>query len=857
MNLPSALWDLPVSRPGWVLTVMVIVTVLLAAGVPRLRIDASIESMIVERDRDHVAFEAKKGIFGSDEEVAIAIPFADALGAESLSVQRRIAERIEKLPEVSRVDALVTINDIVGRGDELVVESLVPENVDPLQLSKADVARIRERVEANPIWYGYLISQDLRTAAMHVRLYEPGIVEGDRGRLIERVEQILREELDGKRFYLAGHLFMKNEIARTMQRDLAVFLPVTLLIMTLFLIVAIGSVGITMILLAAIVMAVTWMLGLMGWIGEPLTVLSNAAPTILLALGTAYFMHMAASYQKAAKSGMDPRDAVRHALGRIRRPTVVAGITTAIGFGSLATSQVPLIRGFGVDLAVGIMAVVVIAIYWIPAALVVFSPGSGGDWLAGGERLGRFLFGVSRFTSTYPRSILVCAVVSFGVFAMLGARLEIDSSGPNAFSAEAPFRVSSEFYRHHLSGDVIENVYLTAPGEGFKDPGRLRRMLEFQAAAEALPQIDKTISIADYIALMNRAVFDNDPDQERIPESSNAVAQYLLLYSLSGGLDDFDDIVSRTYSDARIVLNATVLSSRESAALREELKRLVDRYLPEEAKTAEVLSTEILLSQAADALAVEQVRSFGWALLLILVVVAIAFRSAQAGALLLLPNCLPIAAVLAVMSVVGMSLSESTSVIAVIALGIAVDSTVHLLAAIRRTEGMHRSLTGAVVHALQTAGRPVFVTGGIVVAGFLVLVLSDFRLISEFGGLTALTMVFCLIADLLVLPAQLIAGHALSFRSKAQRDGARAVLLNIGGRCVTALLVHESGGKASFRLLGEEDSPHPWKGTEVEIDWLLRDGKSLGRLIGVDEVATPIVEIEWLDGAGAPKERGT
>ena len=138
-------------------------------------------------------------------------------------------------------------------------------------------------------------------------------------------------------------------------------------------------------------------------------------------------------------------------------------------------------------------------------------------------------------------------------------------------------------------------------------------------------------------------------------------------------------------------------------------------------------------------------------------------------------------------------------------------------------------------------------------AGFLVLVLSDFRLISEFGGLTALTMVFCLIADLLVLPAQLIAGHALSFRSKA----ARAVLLNIGGRCVTALLVHESGGKASFRLLGEEDSPHPWKGTEVEIDWLLRDGKSLGRLIGVDEVATPIVEIEWLDGAGAPKERGT
>lgn len=854
MKLPSALWDLPVRRPRWVLIVMLAVTVVLAAGMPRLTIDASIESMIVEQDRDHVVFEGKKEIFGSDEAVAIAIPFADALAPESVAAQYRIAERIEQLAGVSEVDALVTIDDIVGRADELVIDPLFPENVDPLQLSDADLARIRERVETNPIWHGVLISEDLRTVAMQVRLYEGDVVNGDRGQLIERIEQILREELDGKRFYLAGHPFMKNEIARTMQRDLAIFLPVTLLIMTVFLIVAIGSLRTTMVLLTAIVMAVTWMLGLMGWIGEPLTALSNAAPTILLALGTAYFMHIAASYQKAAKSGMNSRDAVRHALDRIRRPTVVAGITTAIGFGSLATSQVPLIRGFGVDLAAGIIAVVLIATYWIPAALVVFSPGPGGDWLAGGKRLGRLLFGVSRFTMTYPRSILVCGVLSFGMFSLLGARLEIDSSAPNAFSAEAPFRVSSEFYRDHLSGDVIGNVYLTAPGEGFKDPSRLRRMLEFQAAAEALPQIDKAISIANYIALMNRAMFANDPDQERIPETREAVAQYLLLYSLSGDLDDFDDIVSRTYSDARIVLHATVLSSQESAVLREELKSLVDRYLWEEANTAEVLSTEILLSQAADALAVEQVRSFGWALLLILVVVAIAFRSAQAGVLLLLPNGLPIVAVLGVMSVLGMSLSESTSVIAVIALGIAVDSTVHLLAAIRRAEGVHRSLTGAVVHGLQTAGRPVIVTSGIVVAGFLVLMLSDFRLISEFGGLTALTMVFCLISDLFILPAQLIAGHAMSSRSKAQEDASRAVLLNIGGRCVAGLLVHESGAKASFRLLGEEDLPRSWTAIEVEIDWLRQGGKSFGRLIGVDEVATPIVEIEWLDGANAPEE---
>ena len=166
-----------------------------------------------------------------------------------------------------------------------------------------------------------------------------------------------------------------------------------------------------------------------------------------------------------------------------------------------------------------------------------------GRGFARGAGLGDFLFRISRFDASRPWAILIGAGLVLALCVVEGIRLEVDSSGPNAFAEDAPFRVSSEFYRESLSGDVIENVYLMGAKEGdFKDPARLRRMLEFQAAAEMLPQIDKSISIANYIALMNRAMHENRESEERIPDSRDAVAQYLLLYSFSGDLEEFDDL---------------------------------------------------------------------------------------------------------------------------------------------------------------------------------------------------------------------------------------------------------------------------------------------------------------------------
>ncbi len=758
MKVANRFIALPVGRPGLTLLATALWTVLMVAGLPQLRIDSSIESMIVENDPEHAAFESKKQIFGSDEILSVAIPFGDALGAEALSLLRRITTRLEKLQGVDGVDSVANVDDIIGHADELRVEPLVARGIDPAMLDAQSVEEIRKRVDANAPWTGFLISKDRRTAALQVTLSASHGSDAERQAVIAAIDAILSEELGSRAYHLAGHPFMKSEIGRTIQRDLGIFLPVTILVISALALLVTGSRQIVALTLGGALLAVVWMLGGMGWLGLPLTAVSNTAPTILLALATAYLMHVGAVYEREWDE-RSPEASLHRAFSHSRRPLVLAGATTAVGFGSLWFSQVPFIRSFGLVLSVGMVGIVVIGTVCLPAALAWKRPAvRQRSAFSSSRRLGIALFRIAQITARKPVAVLVSTGLIL-LLSIIGAlHLEIDSSGPNKFSEGSRFRVSSEFYRSQLSGDVVENVYLQGPPGAFKEPEVLRRVQRLQEDLENLPEIDASLSIADYIPLMNRAWHENDPAHERIPDSRGAVAQYLLLYSMSGDSAAFDDLVDLHYGEARILLKATVTSSRASADLRERITELARLYFSDPEWPPAVLSTEISLSRAADTLSREQTRGFTGAFAFILLAVGVGFRSFSASKLMAVPNGAPILLNLGVMGILGIPLNETTSVISAVAIGIAVDSTVHLLASARRLEREHGSPSAGIVAAILTTGRPVIVTGIVVVAGFSLLVLSSFRSVVELGVLTAATMVYCLIADLFILPAQLFAG---------------------------------------------------------------------------------------------------
>lgn len=826
-----------VARPAAALSFVAALTLLLGAGLPRLRIDTSIETMIVDGDVDRQAFDQKKSVFGNDEVVAVAIPYGDALSPAALSSQRRIQMGIEEIPGVVDVDALTNTDDVVGNGESLSVDPLVPVDVDPALLDRAAVAHIRGRVEANELWTGFLISRDRQTAALAVHLEDESSQGNARVELMAGLDRVLRDELGTRPYYLAGHPFMKTEIGAAMQRDLSTLLPVTLFVMALLLRLGTGSWKVSAAILGTAVLTVVWMLGAMGWAGQPLSAIATSAPTILLALATAYLMHFAAAFQRQLNLGKRGAEASAAALEEYAMPVVMASVTTAIGFLSLTTSSVRIVRGFGVDLSLGVCGIVILGLIALPAFFALAPISRGRPVFATGPRWSRVLGALTGVSLRRPRSLVAIALITGALAAGMALNLEVDSSGPKRFARDSRFRTSSEFYRNHMSGDVVGNVFLSSGFEGFYEPERLRRLLALQHDLEALPEVDATLSIAEHVVLMNRAFHSGNVSTEPIPSSREAVAQLLLLHSSSGDPEAFTDLVSPDYDQARIVTKATVLSSRESAVLRQKMRALVAKHFPECEGPDAVLSTEILLSKAADTLSREQLQSFGGAMLVILVAIMVGFRSFKAAALMVLPNGLPIVLNLGIMRFLDIPLNETTSLISAIALGVGVDSTVHILAAVQRGEEASGSRRGSLVRAMLAVGRPVMLTSLVVIAGFAVLLLSDFQTIAEMGGLMALTMVFCLVMDLFVTPAQLVAWYP--------REVGDAAIVHAGRGSVAAVVDQEEATGLSVRLLG--DVPPLESNEPVVLDRVSRGVQVTGRL-----AVGPDANRVWVDTAAAP-----
>ena len=760
-------------------------------GLARLQIDSSIRSMLVEGDPAYLNHERLKGQFGSDEILSVAIPFEDPLSDRALRTQHDIVQRLEGLDGVVRVDALVTQDDVVGDADGLDVEPLF-RFANSRVIRRYPDAEGRSRIAQHPIWNGWLISEDQGVVALQVELDDSQSGQLGRDQTMRVIEQVLADSLVDGGYYLAGHPFMKRETAASVARDLGRLMPLSIAAMALALFVYFRSIPLCGAVILSVLGSVGAMLGAMGVAGLGLTALTNACPAILIALCTANYLHLVVAFSSSPAHTSALRAA--EARRRVFRPMLLSGITTAAGYTSLSISSVPLIREFGIALSVGVLFSLLVGLTVLPALLSRLPEAS-----AAGGRFGRVvdraLARIAGGLVRAPALVVALSVVALGFFALAAARIEIDSSGPRRFSDDSTYSRSSAFYRDRMSGDVVETVYLECEDRCFLRPETLSSLQLVAEAAEALPAVDKVITPAAYLERIYWVFRGEEGDPAELPPSEDAAAQLLLLYDSSASERSLDQYLSSDRGAARILLKAAVQSSSESAALRADLEQIVANFLPELASRSSVVSTEMLLSQAAETVTLEQARSLGVALALILGLVAIGLASIRAPLQLLLPNLLPLAVIFGGMALVGESLSDSASVVAAATIGVAVDGTVHLLFSARQASRRGAPAPVSALHAISTAGRAVVVSGVIVMIGFLVLCGSEFRSVGELGALTSLTMMCCLIADLVVLPAQLMLGGV-------GLSGGRFALVLDGDLFLAGEFVEESTASTPARVAG-------------------------------------------------------
>jgi predicted RND superfamily exporter protein len=740
------------------------------------RIDNSVASFFDTDDPTYNAYLEYREDFESDEIAYIV--YRAARGTWDLDVMRQIEQLTraldDEVPFVKDVTSLSNVEFMEGAPpDDILVYDLlaeVPESQDALFV-------IRDKVMKKPMYVGGLVSEDSELGAIIIEMSRSSIDEVDAIKLDPKggdglgnlypqvsfaaIEAILaRPEYAGLEFFHTGDVAI-NATYNTVfiEDDLPLLMGLSALVIALSLALVfrrpVGVIG--PFLVIAFAMAVS--LAVIGAFGWSIDFMFGLMPTLLITVGVADSVHILSEFGVYQRRLGNRRDAIRRTLYLVGAPCLMTSLTTAAGFLSLSFSPLKSVAHLAVYSSVGVLAAFVASIT-VLVALLRFAkePPSDRREQVSTRRSERFTAGLHAVASLVIRfrnPILAGFALLFVVSAAGISMLTVDSNFLLEFSEKIPVRRTTQFVDDHMSGNYsIVYVFDSGEEDGIKDPAVLREVERVKRAAERHPLVTKTYSAVELLKDINQSFHNGDPAYYEIPESRELIAQYLLVYEMSGGAE-IRDYVSMDYGRTTLELRCKMKETSRLQGIVDE----IDEYLDEEplrASTVSVSGIGSLWLKFVEYITWSQIQGALLALTVVSLMMIVVFRSVKIGLLSMIPNLSPVVLVLGGMGWADVPLDYYRLLIAPVAIGIAVDDTIHLMTRYHHEFLKWRDYEKALYESMEGVGRALFITSAILVAGFLINVFSVMDGQKSFGLLLAGVIGAALVADFLLMPALIL-----------------------------------------------------------------------------------------------------
>ena len=745
-RIPLALTALGVARPRAVLFFWLAMAVLAGPGLLQLRVDTSTDSVL---DRQHPAwqvYQASQADFGGDEIIVVALEGERPFDPAVLEAIADLSERFEGLEGVRRVDSLATVPVVwVNDAGELELEpALDPDVVDPSSRAR----RVAERLVGDRIAPRSLITDDGRMLALNLVL--------ERG-AEQRHAELLREVhalVDPAGGILSGVPVFRVAANERTRAEILYFAPVTAALIALFLWVVFRSAAAVLLGIAPGALGAWLLLSAMGYLGAALSITTMVLPSIILALGCAYSMHLLVASGKNRGDEASPGESLEANLARVSLPVALSGLTTALGLLALTFVRIEAVRmpgGFG---ALGVLVVTALSLTLLPAGLAMSrrlkAEPRGFAWLE--RRLAPSLVAAAHGHRTATLWVWA-GVVALGAVGI--ARVEVETDATRWLPPGNPVRDAYEEIRARLSGISPMNVIIEAPdGRSVLEPRTLSAIDGLSAYLESLPEVGKSLSLADPLRQLHGGFLD-DPAQP-LPGSLPLAEQYLLLLE---SLDQLEDLVRFDRSAANILIRADDNGSANLVGIRSAAEQWWQQHGPPDHR---LITTGIMyeFARAEDEIAYGQLRGLAVALGVISAVLLLIFRSPRLALIALAPNALPLTLIFGTLGVLGLPLDAGTALIGCLALGVAVDDTIHIVAGFHaRTRGGLEA-RAALDQTFSEVLPAIASTTCMIALAFGVLAFSEFTITRNLGLLTSGIMVLCFVADTTLLPALLLGSRS-------------------------------------------------------------------------------------------------
>ncbi|MCW8821355.1 MAG: MMPL family transporter [Sulfurovum sp.] len=776
------------------LKVIVVVLILLAfplSHVPQIKMDTSTEGFMHDDDPVLLEYNAFRAQFGRDERVVIALKSDDIFTLKFLETLKSMHEEIESnVPFVDDITSLYNVRNTRGDEDKLITDDLL----EPFPTTQEEVDAIKQRALESHFYKDLFISTDgkMTTIIIETDAYshegekkvsdvdafdegfgdeaetETGIQEEkgqkrafltdkENTQLVAAVLVIAdKYKQEGIEIYVAGSPSVNHALKSQMQADMQKFMRITFLIILVFLFVMFRRASAVFYPLIVIILSLLATVGTMAWSGVAFKLPTQIVPSLLLAVSIGATVHILSIFFDKFNTIGDKKEALKYTLGHSGLAIAMTSITTAIGVGSFSGSQVAPISDLGLFASLGVMISLFLTLTLLPALLsitklkqkVKTQPG----WLD------MFMKRLSVIPIKHYKSIILFSMILVVVALLTATKIELSHNPLKWFQPDSYDRISTEVIDEKLNGSVtIELIIDTKKENGWNDPVRLKKLntlsSEMEQYVDNYTHIGKVVSLATIVNETNRALHENKEEYYTIPENADLVSQELLLFENSGS-DDLEDVVDSQFSKARISIKLPWTDAVRATEVLGYVKDVATKTFPDDT----VLTTgmiPLLINTFSHAVS-SSVISYFIAFVGITFMMILILGSVRIGLISMIPNLAPIILGLLLMYYAHIPLDMFTLLIGSIAIGLAVDDTIHFLHNFRRYYLESGDSAKAIEQTFFTTGKAMVITTIVLSLGFYAYMFANMISVQNFGLLTGSVIILALLADLLLAPALMI-----------------------------------------------------------------------------------------------------
>ena len=724
-------------HPWRVILLFLVLSAAFGAGLRGLELDNSPESLVPPDLPAKLLLDQARETFGGGD-MELAALEGEVWTPEALEQLRAATDAVAAIEGVQRVTSLANAKRMEEDDGFLLVEDLLPET-----LGEADIAGIRAYVEGHPLYAGRLVSGDGRYAAVIVEV-DPA---ADMKRLNHEIGAALAAAWNGP-VHLAGTPALSGYILDTMARDIPRQLLLAILIIALVFFVNFRSQRGVLLPLLTVLVALVWALGLGGWLGFKLGMISSILPVVVLAVGSSFTLHVLNRFYHELAAGAPRREAVLLATRETGLGVLVSALAAGAGLAALFSSSIPQIKSFGLLAAFGVLAAFLASSLLVPSILVllknprrIMDPERPDAISRAMRRLGGWLLGARK-------GVLVAAVVFLGAMLYFIPRIQAETSFLSYFPKTAAPREATELVDRVFGGS--DNVILIVDGD-LKDPELLGAIYRFEQKVAAYPEVGSAASIADVIRELHKAL----TGAYGLPDSREGVAQEILLYQMSGDPEDLAQFMDEAATTAQVTVQVRSLPSGAMQDLVDRIQADAEAIIGPHANAVDTTGSSVLMLETMRLILHDQYVSLALAFFLVALFNALLLRSWIVGLVSIVPLVLTVSGQFGLMGLFGIPLDTATALIGAIAIGVG-DYSVHIIVRYLEELRKGRSPDDAARESVYVSGRAVFFTALAIGGGFMALLFSGFAPIQTFAKLMGFTVGATALFALTALPAALL-----------------------------------------------------------------------------------------------------